>query len=343
MLTMTLPDRSESPQNTPAQRRYLVACVAENRPDFATRVENLLLSRRALGGRLADAPFVVCVVDAVDPDVQARYEALGATVRVVPRLSLDAFNLANKLRMLELADGFEFDVLLALDCDTVVVGDPLDELPHDLSIGAAPADLNPLSGREWRRLFNALGLSMPERQVRATTNGSPMPPYFNSGVLAIARDQCAPLQQRWLDALEQVSRLWEQERPPIAPHKRFYSEQWALMRALHGCDVRALPTTMNFPTHVRIGAHAASHGEPRILHYHAQVSADGFVLRPAARQARPAVERFNAARAAALGIPLPERLRGSVLRREVDTMRRQLRRVVKSLTWSARQVLARKA
>ena len=116
------------------QIRVLGACVAENHPHFAVRVENLLISWRTMGGRLSDAPFRVHVVDDISDDFRRRVTRLGADVRLVPRLSLDAFNLGNKLRMLEVDEADDFDVLLAIDCDVVLVGDPLEHITPGLRL-----------------------------------------------------------------------------------------------------------------------------------------------------------------------------------------------------------------
>ncbi len=53
--------------------------------------------------------------------------------------------------MLDLHQSFDFDVLVALDCDTVVVGDPAPHIPGS-AIGAKPVDHDPLSQGDWRRL-----------------------------------------------------------------------------------------------------------------------------------------------------------------------------------------------
>ena len=79
-----------------------------------------------------------------------------------------------------------------------------------------------------------------------------MYPYFNSGVLTVPRHRCAELHAHWLEALAQVDQLWSLDRAPVAPHKRFYSEQWALMVAMRQVPWAPLPPVMNFPTHIRV-------------------------------------------------------------------------------------------
>src|SRR3954454_15005329 len=147
-----MPETVSSEPHDGSPPRLLLACVAENRADFRSKVENLLLSRAAFGGQLRDAPFVVCVVDRVDAATRRAYEDLGATVRTVPPLGLDGHGLANKLRMFDLAEDDPFDVLLGLDCDTVIVGDASQELGSVAGVNVAPADHNPLTPSEWLRL-----------------------------------------------------------------------------------------------------------------------------------------------------------------------------------------------
>jgi hypothetical protein len=317
--------------------RVVAACVAENRPDFARKVENLLLSWRAFGGAAEGIQFVVHVVDVVDHDSARRYEQLGAEVRVVPRLPLDNFALANKLRMLELAEETDFDVLLALDCDVVMTGDPTPYV-DDKRIGAAPADRDPLTVREWRRLFASLGLPPLPRTLAATTSGRPLPPYYNSGVLSVPRAECVPLMRAWRAALDRIMEMWKSPHPPLAPPLQFYSEQWALMVALVDRDVRVMPSTMNLPTHVRIRSGLELTGEPIILHYHSRLSSDGFLLEPMNPYAREATDRFNRVRASEFPHLSYQGLRSDGrLQHEFTLLRRRVHHRVRSLLWYAQR------
>src|SRR5688500_8990134 len=102
--------------------KVLFSCVSENGPDWYRRVETRTLSIREFGGALADSDVVINFVNAVDPEFERKLRELGAEVRVVPRFD-ERSVYANKLRMFELSREREFDVLLGLDCDVVVVGD----------------------------------------------------------------------------------------------------------------------------------------------------------------------------------------------------------------------------
>jgi hypothetical protein len=299
--------------------KIAVSCVTESRPAWLDRAETLALSLRAFGGRLTDAPLVVNVVGGIETGRQRRLEQLGVTVRVVAQV--DARNaFANKLRMLELTDELEFDLLLALDCDIAIAAEPALAERLD-AIGAKPADVDPLSARQWRRLFAALELDPPDKPVLATTSGRPMAPYFNSGVLLVPATLCADLRRRWTDAHARLAALLERDRFLIPPPAHFYRDQFALAAALQSLPWHALPVALNFPTHLPVAATAlADSPPPALLHYHGELDRDGFLLRPRCARASAAVERVNRQRAGVLGLsydtaharPRRERLRQAV-------------------------------
>jgi hypothetical protein len=277
--------------------------VSENRPGWYDKVYNLVLSVRSFGGSLAGEQVVVNFVNDVDLEVARTLERLGAAVRVVPRF--DARNpYANKLRMLELGDDFDFDVLVALDCDAIVVGDFREQVPAD-RVAAKPADLDRLTDAEWRRLFQALGVARPRKSVVATVSGEPMYPYFNSGVVFVPSDRCADLLRGWSEFSNRILDLFERE-PDVIPRRwQFHSDQYSLACALidGGFQVEPLPVTLNFPTHLRVhGALLDGHAEPRILQYHKGIDQHGFLLRDRVELLNPYLDRFNTRRAAALGL-----------------------------------------
>lgn len=280
--------------------RTLVSCVTEPRPAWLDRVEALALSLRAFGGSLAQAPLVVNVVGGIDGDRSARLEELGARVRVVEPVD-ERHPHTNKLRMLELHRELDFDVLLALDCDIVVAGDPGHGRTD--SVGVKPADVDPLAGRHWRRLFRALGIEPSGKPVVASTSGRSMYPYFNSGVLLVPRSLCGELERAWPARSAELSGLLQREPFLIPPPAHFYVDQLALSVALGDLPWHALPVGFNFPTHLPVSRTVlAASPPPALLHYHGELDGAGFLLRPRCAAAAEAVERVNAARAQALGL-----------------------------------------
>ncbi len=284
--------------------RVLLACVGEDTPPFHARIEDLVASARALGGALADAPVVVSTVGSADPAFERRLEALDAEVRVVERVLDDGAPHANKLRMLELASRGDFDILLAVDCDVAVAADPTPLVSSD-AVAVVPADTDPLSERQWRRLLAGLDLDLRERTVNASTTGRPMYPYFNSGVVAVPRELCADLLGSWREALERLERLWRRQPAVIPRAKRFFADQYALMAALQRVPWLQASRELNFPTHVELEENTVSGLRPALLHYHGALDSLGFLLMPRSAVAAEAADRVNRERALRRGLSYP--------------------------------------
>jgi hypothetical protein len=321
--------------------RLLVSCVAENRPDWHTRVYNLALS--CVTAPSAVPPrFVANFVGGIDRAAGRRIEDLGAEVRVVSRV--DRRNpYLNKLRMLELGSGGDFDVLAALDCDTIVVRDLSPHLSLD-SVGAKPADLDRLTPEQWRRLYDALGLDHPTGTFIATSSGQPIGPYFNSGVLLIPRAYCRPLLDAWTEMTDRILAIYR-EQPTIVPEQwRMYLDQYSLACALAATatPVRALPSELNYPTHVPVHPAARTGIDPVILHYHKDVTPSGFLTRSRTQELDPYLHAFNVQRSAALGITY-RRLPGLPLKTRARRTLLRSRKVIRTAAASARDALPARA
>lgn len=338
----------------------LFSCVAENRPDFAMMAHNLVISIRSSAGALAESPVVVNFVEGVEERFAAPLREAGADVRVVERIS-ETNRWANKLRMLELAEEYEFDVLIALDCDVAVVGDPTQWV-DPTAIGAKGADFDRFTDAEWRALFSALDIPVPQRAVIATATGGLMYPYFNSGVLFVPRDQCGRLREAWSAVYGELSDLLvrrpgilrEQWRWLADPPVWHVGDQAALALAVLKARLPwyALPDGLNFPSHVRVRPEARMI-DPIIVHYHGDRDESGFLIASETKCVNAALDRFNRRRAEVTGLPysglkrrsLVERLRRGLLVRiwgfldgrtwyrspSVTRARRELKGVVRSL------------
>jgi hypothetical protein len=271
--------------------RILLSCVSENDPAWTGRVENLVRSVRWFGGSLSEAPFVANFVDGVAPQVENALGDLGAEVRVVKSVN-SRFRHGNKLRMLELCAEGEFDVLVGLDCDTVVVDD-FARLVAPASIGAKPVEQDFFTDREWQRLYAVAGLRPPPKSLRTTSSGEPVAPYFNTGVLTVPRALCAELHRLWGDWHSRLAAL--NDRAPVAGLD-IYMDQAALAIAIEqgGMPWVAIPVAMNLPCHMPVHPGALASGPPpAILHYHDRVHPQGFLELPVSDAAAPAADRFN--------------------------------------------------
>jgi hypothetical protein len=284
------------------QRRILFTCLSESDPDWFPRVQSLVLSLRWFGGSCKAAPFVVNYVDRVPPEAASALSEMGAATRCVAPLRDRGPQ--NKLRMLDLHESFDFDVLVALDCDTVVVGDPAHHIPPS-AIGAKPADYDLLTRRDWQRLYRALDITASEPSMRATSSGREIQPCFNSGVLTVPRPLCEQFRHEWLSAHSQVADALGSDSHLIPRHLHFFADQFSLAVCLGRTSLgfAPLPVTMNFPTHVPVHGSSLSAGaQPVILHYHDAVDDRGFLYRPRSPVAADQADAFNRARASGLDI-----------------------------------------
>jgi len=325
----------------PVTPRLVVSCVAENRPDWHARAYNLALSSLTVCSGSATR-FVAHFVDGVDPAARQRIESLGAEVRVVDRVDRRSPYL-NKLRMLELGSAGDFDVLAALDCDTIIVRDLQPHLSLD-SVGAKPADIDRLTPEQWRRLYDALGLARPTGSFIATSSGQRMGPYFNSGVLLIPRAYCASLLAAWTEMSDRILAVYRQY-PTIVPQQwRFHLDQYSLACALAAAaiPVRALPSELNYPVHVSVSPAARGAIDPVILHYHKNVTPDGFLTRSRDKTLNPYLHAFNLQRAAALDIGYAALPRLPVKTRVRRTLHRG-RRIVRTAAEGARSRIPARA
>lgn len=269
------------------------------------------------------------MVQSADRAFVQRMEALDVEVRIVAPFTGGGVPHANKLRMFELNEREDFDVLLAADCDIAVVDDPARHLSAD-AISVVPADVDPYNDGQWRRIFGGLALQTPARSVTATTTGEPMYPYFNSGVIGVPRALCGDLLAAWVHALEDLNRLWQREPEMVSRHGRFYIDQLAMAIAL----ARGLPWTLasrelNFPTHVELHGPTVRGLNPALLHYHEALDRQGFLLRPRCRTAERAVDLVNRSRAEALDLaykgPRRQRVHGRAVSGPVRRIRERLR------------------
>jgi hypothetical protein len=283
-------------------RGVLVACVAENDDRFYREAQNLVLSIRRFGGDLATAPVVVSFVDAVELRYEKGLAALGADVRVVARFD-QRTPASNKLRMLDLADTRDFDVLLAIDTDTIVVGD-VSVYARDGTVAVKPENIDPYGPEVWRAIYADLDIDEPTRSMVTTSTGELTYPYFNSGVVFVPHGLCRALNDAWARRVFDVLDLYER-RPDIVPApERHWTNQLALALAVAGdaIDVTRLPVAANLSTTVQVHplfAHEVT--PPFVLHYHNEMGPEGFIYRSRNPALNSLIDSFNRVRADEIG------------------------------------------
>ncbi|MGH9156426.1 MAG: hypothetical protein ACRD1K_11470, partial [Acidimicrobiales bacterium] len=277
------------------------------------KMENLVLSLRRFGGALSESPMVVNVVGDADPDLREAMSRLGAEVRIVE--TVDARRpTSNKLRMFELADDHDFDVLVMMDCDMIVKGDFASEVrPGRLRMLPAGRDL--LDDATWRKLFRLVDAPLPRPDCVTTVTGQATYPYYNSGVLFVPREACAALHEHWARHLDWILG------PGLAQlgMDRLRKDQIPLAAALAtaGLEVDPLPVNMNLSVTAARYARPYRHqwGPPFLIHYHRLIDHRGFLAGSPNARVNPHLDEFNLVRARHTGLSYSGLARVPVARR----------------------------
>ena len=282
--------------------------VGENRRDrWTDQMLNAVLAIRRFGGSLADAPVMIGVVDGVRADLRKALEAQGATVRAVPAVN-EQYRYANKLRMLELPDECQADVIVCLDVDIAVLGDIGPFLPAH-AVAARTAGVDRWPEELWLRLFERFELHVPEERHNLLT-GQRSFRYANTGVVSIPWAHRTEIRHRWQHYIEQ---LWEVG--DWMPRK-FLTDQYAFAFTVYdlGLPFEYLPLHLNLEPGVTPDSYAEHAREqfrpPYVVHYHKHLAPSGGIVPPRWPEAAELVEQFNAIRATVdrPARPLSERL-----------------------------------
>ena len=281
------PVREDSP---PLPGEVLIGCVMDSAPRFRKHALRLVQSLRWFGGSLAQARVLVCAVGDLPAEVRARFESLGAEVREVRRLD-ERSAFANKLQFFPEALEEPEEVLLLLDCDTVVVQDPLPFLRRG-ALRATLADVPSISQAAFRRTFRHFSLALPRRRFRTTFGDEPVIAYFNSGVLAMPAGIARDLEPAWRDY-----NLRLLDEPGLLGDGQLHANQAALSLAIAACSTPVVPAPPGFnlamhQTHLPTPPAVAT-CDPAILHVHDRGHADGSLHALPYAEAQRRVEAFN--------------------------------------------------
>lgn len=263
-------------------------CTIDRDPRFPEQAIRLLLSLRNFGGTLATADFYVCCVDALPPErLVAAFEALGAKLRLVPRMHLK-HGPSNKLRFLELPELANYTHVVMLDCDTVIVADP-SPLIVDGAFAAKIADFPTITDPEFANLFRHFGLEKPACSCTTTHESTPTIPYFNAGVCSIPGALLPRFRSAWIAWNDRILAAGLDHL--FTP---FYTDQASLTLAITSENIpyRELPAAANYPGHVPTETPGAD-TTPWIIHYHGNVTADGLLGSMPSPVAQARAEAFN--------------------------------------------------
>lgn len=271
-------------------RDLLIGCVAENDPCFLGQVLRLVQSIRWFGGELAGAQVLVCVVGGLDPSFRGSFERYGAEVRIVPPFH-QRNRSANKLQFFSEVRETDREMLLLLDCDTVVVQDPLPWMRRG-SFQARIAPLPTVPPEVFERVFHHYDLPLPAREHVNGFAGTATIRYCNSGVILLPSDLARQVIPVWRDYNARLA----DEMEILHPCER-QCHQASLSLALAACPVpfAEAPVELNFQLDLSHlpppeGFFAV---DPAILHYHDRVDPEGYLLHSPYPFAQVRIEAFN--------------------------------------------------
>jgi hypothetical protein len=268
----------------------VVGCVTEDTPKYLGQALRLVQSIRWFGGELARARVVVGAVERIDAGARRALEALGAEIRILPRF--DVRNApANRLQLFaELRDGPE-QTFLMLDCDTLVVRDPLPLLRRDV-FQAKIAPLPTVTHEVFERLFAHFGLALPARAYNTGYTGTATIPYVNAGVFSIS----AHLAERLVPEWRHYNALLAAEPALVAPcEKHLHQAALAIALAVSGIPLHEAGPELNYQlnaTHLPAPP-GYSDLDPSIIHYHDLVGDDGMLLPCPFPRAQERIDRFH--------------------------------------------------
>lgn len=271
-------------------RDLLVGCVAENDPRSLGQALRLVQSIRWFGGELASARVMVCVVGELDRSSRQAFESYGAEVRIVSPFH-QRNRAADKLQFFPEAWETDREMLLLLDCDTVVVQDPLPWM-HRGSFQAKIAPLPTVTPEVFERVFRHYDLPLPAREHVNSFTSTATIRYCNSGVILLPSDLARQIIPVWRDYNARLA----DEMEVLHPCER-QCNQASLSLALAACPVpfAEAPVELNFQLNLSHlpppeGYFAA---DPAILHYHDRVDAEGYLLHSPYPFAQVRIEAFN--------------------------------------------------
>lgn len=271
-------------------KKIVFGCVTDQKPRFLEQAVRLVASLRWFGGEVAESLFVVAAVDGMPAPYETKLKRLGADIRAVKRFD-ERHGPSNKLRFLEFFDLESFDTVALLDCDTIMVQDPLAFLPES-GFAAKPADLPTVTTQQFNRIFAHFNIVPPPQDCAADVEGTPMYPYFNAGVCVFSQDIFSRLRTSWIHWNRQLLEISGKLNFPA-----FHTDQASLTLALAdtGIPVTQLSSAMNLPAHFALERYPARFADidPVIIHYHG-LAKKGVVGPLSLPLAQARAELFNA-------------------------------------------------
>jgi hypothetical protein len=287
--------------------KLLITCEGENDALFTAEVLLLFKTIKKFGGKVADGKLIANFVKSIDPIIKQSLEDLGVVVRTIEPFDIRTPP-SNKLRMLEM-DDYDYDVLIALDCDTAVVRDFSSQIDPQF-FQALPVEVDLLTIQQWQKLLSYLNWEVPPE--RFNTKKRTVFPYFSSGVMSIPKHYVKRLRKSWseyiLRLFEYCQEVWSDE----LTYQPYHFDEIALSLAVEKekIPLKVLTLEMNFSVQsmgshfnaIRPGASSfwvtksdlePDNMSPFILHYHHKYDTNGLIMNTGYKMPDLALQQIN--------------------------------------------------
>jgi len=265
-------------------------CVVESREKYLSQALRLVQSLRWFGGSQANADFIVAVVDEMDTEYRNKFEKYGVKIRKVGPF-VENHPYSNKLSFFNLAELKNYETIVLLDCDTLIVRDPSPYFSKN-KFQAKIADLPTVPLNIFEKIFETFELKFPEVEFKTTFTNTPTIFYCNSGVLIIPVQHLDSLIRSW----QKYDRLLA-ERIHLLGDYQIHCDQASLTLAYTVTPVpfEELPVEMNFPLHLTDYEQPPEmlKADPVILHYHHLFDEDGYLKESPYPNANKYIQMFN--------------------------------------------------
>ncbi len=254
--------------------KILICCQSPVREPYSGEVELLFKSIQIFGGELASAKKMVCFSAPVDVSIKNRLEKFDVNIETIEPLNVE-YKTANKIQLLNKAMGQDFDYLIALDTDILILRDFSHLIDGD-NIKARIVGQDALGLDNWKTLFQYFNMEFPSKRYVAL-DGKETIPYYNSGVLFIPRNKVKLLYETWKSFITKLPEAYEEF--PSLSTLSFFTDQIAFSLALsyQKFESEPLPLEMNFPSQNSsiVSSFKPEIKNPYALHYHHAFSDSG--------------------------------------------------------------------
>ena len=273
----------------PGESKILFACVTDNQKEYLEKALRLIKSIRWFGGRSSQADILVCAVNGINSYYENLFRSYGVTVRTAPEFH-PRNRYANKLRIFDQPEIKEYETLILLDCDTLVLQDPLPYVDGNFRARIAPVPT--ISSATLAKLCARLHLQAPAPIYTNTYAGTKTIWYCNSGVLVLPVALIEHIVPHWRTYQNLLL-----DDPILFKACGLHTNQASLALAyiVNPLPFNQLPFAMNFQlNHVHMPPPMeVIEADPVIIHYHQKHDALGCILPLPYTKAHQRVQVFN--------------------------------------------------